>query len=313
MNAFERTSNYEPMTLEAAVWLAAPQTWAAALSPVLTAGAYVLNRQGSIDGLLFYLTLAGALLMQSAANTLNDYYDYKKGTDNGKNSPDPKEAVLVYRHLAPRTVLMLAAGFLGAAAMIGLYVTSRCGWIPMGIGCIGGLSILLYSGGLLPLSYLPVGEIVSGTVMGGLLPLAVIYVLMGRIELLDLYFMVPLILGVGLIMFTNNISDIEKDKSAGRRTLSVYLGRKKARYVYIFLLIIWILSVGHMVFWHFRKGFFLYVLLLGFCGKCFMGQMGLAFLPDERKRAMGGITRLNLYLGLFYAAMILADGCVLKG
>lgn len=300
-------TEYEPMTLKTAVGLAAPQTWVATLAPVLTAGAYSVNRQGTVDVMLFYLTLAAALLMQSAVNTLNDYYDYKKGTDNQENSQDPEEAVLVYWHLNPKTVLLLAAGFLGAAGLIGLYVTARCGYVPLAIGCVGGLVILLYSGGKLPISYIPVGELVSGSVMGGLLPMAVINVLTGTLELSAFYKMTPLMLGVGLIMYTNNISDIEKDKPAGRMTLSVCLGRERARVVYRLLLVAWLLSIGHMVFWYFPKGFGLYPLCLGFCANKFVRQIRLSCLPEERRAAMAGITGLNLCTGLFYSVMMLAD------
>lgn len=308
----EKRTNYEPMTFKAAIGLAAPQTWAAALAPVLTAGAYCLNLQGNVDIFLFYLTLMAALLMQSCANTLNDYYDYKKGTDNTLNSPDPEEAVLVYQHLNPVSVLLLAAGFLSTAGLMGLYITFRCGLVPLTIGCIGGLAIVLYSGGLLPISYLPIGELVSGTVMGGLLPLAVINVLTGRLKFLTFYHMAPLILGVGLIMYTNNISDIEKDMTVGRKTLAVCLGRKKAGTLYRCLLVVWVLSVGHMAFWYFPKGFFLYPLLLGFSITRLTRQMSYSFFPDERGQAMGGITSLNLCIGLFYAAIMLADGCVFR-
>lgn len=304
----QESAQYEPMTPKTALGLAAPQTWAATVAPVLTAGACSLNQKSSINMFLFYLTLAAALLMQSSVNTLNDYYDYKKGTDNSANSPDPEEAILVYQHLAPRSVLTLALGFLGTAALIGLYITMRCGLVPMGIGCIGGLVILLYSGGVVPISYLPVGELVSGFVMGGLLPLAVVNVLTGTLKLQTLYHMTPLMLGIGLIMYTNNISDIEKDKTAGRRTLPACLGRKKARHLYRCLLVAWILSVGHMTFWYFPKGFFLYPLLMGFSVVPLLRQLKLSFLPEERKQAMGTITKLNLWVGLFYAVMILADG-----
>ena len=174
---------------------------------------------------------------------------------------------------------------------------------------MGGVVILLYSGGVVPISYLPIGEFVSGTVMGGLLPMAVIHVLTGRLDVLTFYHMTPLMLGIGLIMYTNNISDIEKDTSAGRKTLSVCLGRKKARRLYLGLLMVWILSIGHMTFWYFQDGFFLYPLLLGFAGKEIAGLMNLSFLPGERGLAMKRIANLNLCAGCFYAVMILTDGC----
>lgn len=308
MNIPGELTKYEPLTLKHMLGLAAPQTWAATLAPVLVAGAYSLNLHGKADILLFYLTLIAALLMQSSANILNDYYDYKKGTDNLHNSPDPQEAILVYQHLRPLSVLMLAMVFLGTAGFIGLYITFRCGLVPLSIGCVGGVVILLYSGGLLPISYLPIGELVSGTVMGGLLPMAVVYVLTGELDVLTFCHMIPLMLGIGLIMYTNNISDIEKDTSVGRKTLSVCLGRKKARILYFILLAVWFLSIGHMTFWYFQDGFFLYPLLLGFAGKEIVGLMKLSFLPSERGQAMSGITKLNLCTGCFYAVMILTDG-----
>ncbi|MCI9146762.1 MAG: prenyltransferase [Hungatella sp.] len=302
---------YESMTLKSAAGLAAPQTWAATLGPVLAAGAYSVNRQGNADVLLFYLTLCGALLMQSSVNTLNDYYDYKKGTDNRDNSKDPAEAVLVYQNLSPGAVLGLAAGFLGLAGVIGLYITLRCGPVPLAIGCFGGLVILFYSGGKLPISYLPVGELVSGIMMGGLLPMAVINVLTGALERPAFYQMAPLMMGVGLIMYTNNLSDIEKDRPAGRMTLSVCLGRKRAGSLYRFLLIVWTLSVGHMAFWHFRGGFCLYPLFLGFAGAKLIRQMRFSFVRgEERREAMSGITWLNLCTAVFYAVMMLADRAI---
>ncbi len=298
---------YDRMTFGSAVGLAAPQTWAATLGPVLAAGAWAVNLQGRADAVLFYLVLCAALLMQSAVNTLNDYYDYRKGTDNRDNSLDPEEAVLVYRCLRPGDVLGLAAGFLAAAGLIGLYVTARCGPVPLAVGCAGGVAILLYSGGKFPISYFPVGELVSGAVMGGLLPMAVIHVLTGSFEPSTLWQMAPLMLGVGLIMYTNNISDIEKDRPAGRMTLPVCLGRKRAGIVYRLLLAVWVLSLGYMVFRYFPEGFCLYPLYLGFAGAKAAGQMRLSFAPGERRAAMAGITGLNLCTGLFYAAMMLTD------
>lgn len=300
-------ANGGKMTMASALGLAAPQTWAAALGPVAAAGAYCVNLQGRVDSLLFYLILAAALLMQSAVNTLNDYYDYKKGTDSRENCPDPGEAVLVYQSVNPEAVLGLFWGFLGAAGLIGMYVTFRCGPVPLAIGCVGGLTILLYSGGRLPLSYLPVGEMVSGTVMGGLLPGAVIYVLTGKLKGADFYVMAPLMMGVGLIMYTNNLSDVEKDKVSGRRTLAVCLGRRRALTGYRLLLAIWLLSAGYMAYQYFPRGFCLYPLFLGMAGPGFLRQFRLCCLPCERGGAMAGITRLNLCTALFYGAMMLAD------
>lgn len=90
--------------------------------------------------------------------------------------------------------------------------------IPVVIGLIGGVVILLYSGGPIPVSYLPIGEIVSGVVMGGLIPLGIAGCADGKIHWQILFYSLPMILGIALIMMSNNGSDIEKDRKAGRRT-----------------------------------------------------------------------------------------------
>ena len=54
-------------------------------------------------------------------------------------------------------------------------------------------------------------------------------------------------IGVGLIMFTNNTCDVEKDVEAGRRTLSVLLGRERARRLYHAVLLAWIAAIVALV------------------------------------------------------------------
>ncbi len=151
------------------------------------------------------------VLMQSAVNTFNDYYDYVKGADSADDNVDPTDAVLVYNNVNPRAALALAVGFLAAAFLLGAYVIWIAGWIPLAIGAAGAVVVVLYSAGKTPISYLPIGELVSGFVMGGLIPLACYQALSGTFDLRALLWAVPTILGVGLIMFTNNTCDVEKD------------------------------------------------------------------------------------------------------
>lgn len=70
--------------------------------------------------------------------------------------------------------------------------------------------MVVYSAGKTPVSYLPIGEAVSGGVMGGLIPLACYQALTGDLNWLMLLWAVPEIIGVGLIMMTNNTCDMRK-------------------------------------------------------------------------------------------------------
>ena len=154
------------LSLLMALRLAAPHTWAASLIPALLGAALTAGMGVRVDtGMLLCLTAAG-VFMQAAANTFNDYSDYIKGTDTLENSPEAYDAVLVYDKPSTRSVLLLGFLYLLCAAAFGLPAILRAGWRPLMIGFAGAAVLLLYSFGKTPLSYLPLGELCSGFVMG---------------------------------------------------------------------------------------------------------------------------------------------------
>ena len=150
-----------------------------------------------------------------------------KGTDSADDDVEISDATLVYNNVNPACALRLGIGFLAAAFLLGAYVIWQAGWIPLAIGVVGAVFVVVYSAGKTPVSYLPIGEAVSGGVMGGLIPLACYQALTGDLNWLMLLWAVPEIIGVGLIMMTNNTCDIEKDIPVGRQTLPAKLGREK--------------------------------------------------------------------------------------
>lgn len=137
------------------------------------------------------------------------------------------------------------------------------GFIPLVIAIIGAIVVVLYSAGKTPISYLPIGEATSGIVMGGLIPLASFYVLAsGSLDFAIVVMSLPQIIGIALIMMTNNTCDIEKDIDSKRRTLPVCLGRKRAKDVYRFLLIAMVLIACSVVFLCFSEGSFVIAFML---------------------------------------------------
>ena len=230
-----------PLSPRLALQLAAPHTWPAAL--MLVAAACALANTGSLDVGMAWLLLLICILMQASVNTFNDYFDFIKGTDTAEDNVEASDSVLVFNDVNPRSALGLAIGFLVVAFLFGLYVVWKTGPVPLVIALFGAVIVVMYSGGKTPLSYLPVGEAVSGIVMGGLIPLACYQVLSGTFTFMALLWATPTIIGVGLIMMTNNTCDIEKDIEASRRTLPVLMGREKARTLYHALMVVWVLTI----------------------------------------------------------------------
>ena len=234
---------YNRFTAKMALDLAAPHTWPASIVPVAIAVTLTIATGYQVSATLTVALLGICILMQSSVNTFNDYYDYVKGTDSSDDDVDPTDAVLIYNNVNPTCALMFAIGLLVSAFALGGYVIYHAGLIPLAIGAIGAIFVVLYSAGKTPISYLPLGEAVSGIVMGGLIPLACYQVLTGLLTPLAVLWAVPEIFGIGLIMFTNNTCDIEKDTIAHRRTLSVLLNRDKARKLYHAVMWLWLVAI----------------------------------------------------------------------
>ena len=231
------------LTVRMAVGLAAPHTFAASACPALFGILYCVYRQFPIRFYEEVMLFAACVLMQSSVNTLNDYMDFVSGADTAEDNVEKSDSIIVFSDLAPHRALALGCGYLAAALLIGSYFVFRRGPAPLIIGVIGALVVVLYSAGPLPVSHLPLGEIVSGFVMGGLIPLGIAAAVMGEIHLEILPYCIPFILGIGLIMMTNNTCDIEKDIQAGRRTLPDMIGRQRAVLLYRSLVLLWIVSI----------------------------------------------------------------------
>ena len=238
-----RNMAYQNLTVKMAIELAAPHTWPASVMPVLIGITLSVALKASPSWVICLILLAICVLMQSSVNTFNDYFDYVKGLDSKEDNLDPTDAVLLYNNIDPKSALKLAIGYLAGAFVLGIYIIYLAGWIPLVIALVGALIVVLYSAGKTPISSLPIGEAVSGIVMGGLITLAVVDVITGTNMWIALLWSVPQIIGIGLIMMTNNTCDIEKDLRTGRRTLPNTIGRDKAVVLYRAFVLVWIISI----------------------------------------------------------------------
>lgn len=309
----ERKKVFSPLTPKLAWQLAAPHTWVAAYVGVLLSGVYTIAAySGHVNLVLLGLLLLICVFMQSSVNVFNDYFDYTKGTDSLENSSeDAFDAVLVYNNLNPKSVLALAIGYLFCAGIIGVYIVYSCGWIPLLIGLIGAIVVVIYSGGKTPISYLPIGEFISGIVMGSLIPLACTYVLSGVLDFFVLVLSIPLAVGIGMILATNNTCDIEKDIDAKRKTLAVVLGRTEATNVYRLVIMLWIILTIILVGILYTKGLPIMAFMLIGIFPVARALFKNPLIQQSREAAMSQIVMLNVIISAFYCLAILVNTTVI--
>ena len=295
------------LTFRMALGLAAPHTFAASVCPALFGELYCIYRRFPFriyEGIMLF---AACVLMQASVNTLNDYMDFISGADTAEDHVEKSDSILVYSDLAPWRALALGVGFLAAALLIGSYFVFLRGPQPLIIGVIGAATVVLYSAGPLPFSHLPVGEIVSGFTMGGLIPLGITAAVTGEFHPEIIPYCIPFILGIGLIMMTNNTCDIEKDLRTGRRTLPNMIGRDKAVILYRALVLVWIISIFLYAFsLHPAAGAFAALMLIPGYIVAFRYLLHSPVAQKTRIAQMKGILKANLIGAAICLAVIAA-------
>ncbi len=291
-------------SLKAAIQLAAPQTWTASLGPSVFAVLLCALRGRPLGAARALLLPLACVLLQSAVNTLNDYFDFVKGADSVDDCVEQSDATLVYGDAEPKRALALGLAYLAAGACLGLLACVDRGLTPLLIGLAGVLVVWCYSAGPVPLSYLPCGEAVSGLMMGGLIPLGIAACADGKLHAEVLAFSLPLMLGIALIMMSNNGCDIEKDLRAGRRTLPAVLGRERTLRLYRTLCRVWLgMLILFPVWLTGPVGLLSAILLILFGTGVFRRLFSLRLLPEERVRQMKTVNAANL---IGFASMIAA-------
>lgn len=296
---------YQKMTLKNIINFANPKSFVASIIPSIF-GILMLIKSGYSISLLRSLGLVlSCVFLQSSVNTINDYSDFINGVDSKEDNLKESDNIMFYNCIRPESVRNLGLLFLTIGIMFGLLTLESINYKSIIIGIIGVITVLNYSMGPFPISYLPVGEVFSGIVMGGLIPIGVFSVISEKIDFTIMGYAMPFIIGISLIMMSNNSSDIEKDKKANRNTLAVVMGRKNIRILYKILIIVWFISQFYLVLYFGGYKALIIDLIIFFLKRKFIFRIFTASLiPQDRVRQMMDIGLTNILLNFSYLVII---------
>jgi len=218
-------------------WIAGarPRTLPAAIAPVFVGTALIRRDHHSINYLNALLALAVSLLLQVAVNFSNDYSDGIRGTDSNRVGPTR----LVASGLAEaRAVKRAAIICFALASVLGIILAARCSWWLIFAGTLSILAAWTYTGGSKPYGYLGYGEISVFLFFGLVATVGSYFVQAHRITGQAILVSLPVGALSCAILAVNNLRDLPKDSLVGKRTLAVRLGDKRARQMFIGLLIL---------------------------------------------------------------------------
>lgn len=236
------------MSLKSIIKLMDIKTLVAGITPVFLGSIYSAYAFGKFNFFYFILLILSMILIQSATNMINDYFDFKRGADTNKSG---HEKALVSGEITLKQVLFVILIYQLIALVIGIFIASQTSYYILLVAVFGVIISILYAFGPLPISYTPFGEIVSGVTMGIGITTTVIYIHSGVFNIVTILVAIPTALYIGTILLSNNLSDLQEDKKAGRRTLPILIGVKNGERLWIFnisflLILTFVLVIFHV-------------------------------------------------------------------
>jgi 1,4-dihydroxy-2-naphthoate octaprenyltransferase len=190
-------------------------------------GGAIAYAHESFNGWWFVLATLGVVLAHSAADFLDDYYDFKTGV-LGHKEDQFHDSPLISGEVTAGQVLGAGIGCVLGALAIGLFFLLRVGTPVAVLALLGGAIVFFYTAPPLKLNFRGFGETALFLAFGPLLVLGITTVLTGTLD------WEPVIAGLPLGLLTmnvghiSNIFDVPSDLESNKMTVAVRLGQAKA-------------------------------------------------------------------------------------
>jgi 1,4-dihydroxy-2-naphthoate octaprenyltransferase len=180
--------------------------------------------------------LAISVLLQIGVNYANDYSDGVRGTDNVRIGP---ARLTGGGKAAPRTVLFVALSFFVLAGIVGVVLVVRTQqWWMLAVGAACVLAAWFYTGGKRPYGYYGFGELFVFVFFGLVATVGTTWIQVQAAPQEAWLGGVAAGVLACAVLTANNLRDIDQDRQAGKRTLSVLIGRRGSQVLFTAFLVI---------------------------------------------------------------------------
>jgi 1,4-dihydroxy-2-naphthoate octaprenyltransferase len=177
-----------------------------------------------------------ALALQIGVNYANDYSDGIRGTDDHRIGP---ARLTASRKAKPRTVLTVALVFFAIAAIAGIAIVIRTQhWWMLAVGAVCIVAAWFYTGGKRPYGYYALGEVAVFVFFGLIATAGTAFVQSGVVPDEAWFGAVAAGLLACAVLLANNLRDLDQDRRAGKRTLTVLIGKRATQVLFTVLILV---------------------------------------------------------------------------
>jgi len=194
--------------------------------PSVLAG-LIARYHGSVDLTLLSVVTLGVVMAHSAADFVDDYFDFKKG-NLGNKQKQFHDSPLIDGAITPRQVMVAAIICLAVAVATGIYALMVARTPVLYMMALGAFIVFFYTSPPFMLNYRGLGEAALFIAFGPMIVAGIYYVLLGRFDWEPFLASLPLgifTMNVGLV---SNIFDHDDDVLSGKRTFPVRFGQAAA-------------------------------------------------------------------------------------
>lgn len=188
-------------------------------------------QSSQIDVLHAALTMGGVMALHASVDLLNDYWDFKRGIDTQtkRTKMSGGTGVLPEGLLKPSSVYRAGIGFLILGGVIGSYFVAIYGVIIAILLGFAIVSIYFYSTKIVDSGLAEVFVAIKGT----MIVLGTYYIQVSELSLSSA--LAGIVIGVlsSLVLFITSFPDHDADKSKGRKTLVIAVGKQKATSIFV--------------------------------------------------------------------------------
>lgn len=264
----------------------------------------------------FFMVLFAGIFLHVSANTFNDYFDWKSGSDPANNDyflPYSGGSRSIELGLVnEKTLFVVASISLVMATALGAILAAQSGLGVLVFGALGAFSSYFYTAPPLRLAARRgLGEIAVGLNFGPLAVAGTVYALTGSVTVIDFLAGVPIGLLTIAILWINQFPDEDADRATGKHNLVVVLGKDRARWGYVLLMVA---AFGLAVYWTLVSGIFPIGALLILGGVPLAYQASRVIVREYAQRSLvrANVATIKLHAvsGILMAAGILFSGTI---